>query len=105
MRFPSVRFTIRSLMIAVGILAGVLALEPVLFHCAAEEVRSGDEHYIWGEAVTVWVVLNVALSLPIGLAAMLVWASVRSWRAPKSPGLNHGSGLVQEHRVPSARPQ
>jgi hypothetical protein len=62
------------MMIAVGIVAAVLALEPLLFHYAAEEVTSGDEHYIWGEAVTVWVALNIALSVPIGITAIIVRA-------------------------------
>ena len=66
MRLRRVQFTLRSVMIAIGIIAVVLAMEPFLFHFAAEEVRSGDPTYIWGEAVTVWVILNIALSVPIG---------------------------------------
>ena len=50
MPLPKTRFTIRSAMIAVGIAAVLLAVEPVLFHYAAEVVQSGDPEYIWDEA-------------------------------------------------------
>ncbi len=69
MRLPRVRFTVRQMMTAVAVAAAVLYLEPFLFHFAAEEVRSGDPTYIWSEAVTVWVILNVAISIPIGVIA------------------------------------
>lgn len=68
-----VRLTIWRLMVAVGVVAPVLAAEPLLFRFAAEVVRSGDEEYIWGEAVAVWIIVNVALSPLIGLAALVVW--------------------------------
>jgi hypothetical protein len=77
MQFPRARFTIGWLMIAVGIVAPVLAVEPVLFHHAAEEVRSGDADYIWGEAVTVWLILNILLSIPIGVVAAMIRGRMR----------------------------
>jgi len=74
-----VRFTLRSVVIAVGIIAGVLAVEPVLFHYAVELVRSHDD-YLWNEAVTVWVILNIALSLPTGMTIAIVRAAMRDHR-------------------------
>jgi hypothetical protein len=77
-RLPRVRFTLRSLMIAVGIAALVLALEPFLFHYAVELVKSHDDYdYLWDEAVTVWVILNLALCLPIGMTVAIVRAAMR----------------------------
>ena len=58
MRPPRVRFTVRSTMIAVLILAVVLAGEPFLFDFAAAEVSPGDEHYIRGEVGAVGVSLT-----------------------------------------------
>jgi hypothetical protein len=72
MHFNRLRIKLAAAMLAVGIAAVVLALERLLFHNVAEAVRSGDEQYICSEAVTVWVLLNIALSLPIGLIAVLI---------------------------------
>jgi hypothetical protein len=75
-RLRKVRFTLRSLMIAVGIVAMVLAVEPFLFHYAVELVKSHDD-YLWNEAVTVWVILNIALLLPIVWSAAIARAVMR----------------------------
>jgi hypothetical protein len=65
MRPPRVRFTIRSMMIAVGIVAVGLAGELFLSRPAAREVSShADGDYLWGEAVTAWIILNVVLVAP-----------------------------------------
>jgi len=76
MPLPKVRFRIRSVMIAVAIVAVVLAVEPVMFHYAAEEVRSGDPEYILGEAVTVWVMLNIPFALAVGCTVLLLRAAL-----------------------------
>jgi len=41
MHLQRVRFTIRSMMIAVGIAAAVLALERLLFHCVTSVGTAG----------------------------------------------------------------
>ena len=60
-------------MVAVGILGVIVASERFLFHQAVELVRSG-ERYILGEAVEVWVVLNVFF---IGIPSAMMWDVVR----------------------------
>jgi hypothetical protein len=60
-------------MASVGVVALVLAAEPPMYRFAAEVVSSGDEQYIWGEAVAVWIILNAALSPLIGLPVLVVW--------------------------------
>ena len=76
MHLPRVRFPLQSAMLAVGIVAVVLAVEAFLFHHAVELVDSHDD-YLWDEAVTVWVILNIALSLPTGLLAAIVRAGMQ----------------------------
>jgi len=76
MRLPRVRFTLRSMMIALGIVAVVLATERLLFHYAVSLVRSHNE-YLWHEAVAVWVVLNIALSLAMEMSGAIVRAALR----------------------------
>ena len=72
MRLPCVKFTLRSLMVAVGIVAVVLATERPLFHYAVDLVRS-DDVYLWHE-LGVWVILHLALALIIGMIAAIVRA-------------------------------
>ncbi len=76
MRLPRVRFTLRSMMIAMGIVAVTLATERLLFHYAVSLVRSHNE-YLWHEAATVWVILNITFSLPIGMSAAMVRAAMK----------------------------
>jgi hypothetical protein len=73
MSLPRVRFTIRSVMVAVGLVAVVLTVEPFLFRQAVESVKYHNE-YLWGNAVTVWIILNIALSLPIGITDAIIAA-------------------------------
>ena len=75
MRLPCVRFTVRRMMIAVAVVAVILTVESFLFDFAAEEVRSGDDHYHWGEAMTVWAILNIVLSIPVGLSVAILRAA------------------------------
>jgi hypothetical protein len=74
MRSPGIRFTLRSLMIALGIAAFVLALEPFFFHYAVELVKSHDE-YLWDEAVMVWVILNVLFGTSAAILALFLRAA------------------------------
>jgi hypothetical protein len=76
MRKPRVRFTVRSIMTALGALAAILAMERPLFQYAVSLVTSHNE-YLWDEAVTVWVILNIALSLPIALSVAIVRAATK----------------------------
>jgi hypothetical protein len=76
MQLPTVRFTIRSLMIAVGIVALVLALESALFHFAVVTVRPSPEDFNPDEAVGVWMILNLAVALEMGLAVAMIRAAV-----------------------------
>jgi hypothetical protein len=64
------------MMIALGIVAVALATERLLFQYAVSLVSSHNE-YLWHEAVTVWVILNIALSLPIGLLAAIFWVAMK----------------------------
>jgi hypothetical protein len=77
-RLPGVRFTVRRVMVAVAIVAVALATERFLAHLAVEFVierhSDGTWEYIEGEAVTVWVVLNALLSIPIGFGAAAIRA-------------------------------
>ncbi len=73
MVFPIMRFTIRSVMVAVGLVAVFLVLEPLLFHGAVGMVKSHDE-YLLSEAMPVWIVLNVIF---IGIPAPIIWAMVK----------------------------
>ncbi len=63
-------------MIVVGVVAVILAVEPILFRAAVQLVKSHDD-YLWNEAVTVWVILNIALLLPIVLSAACARAAMR----------------------------
>jgi hypothetical protein len=76
MRLPRGKFTLKSMMIALGIVAVVLATERLLFDYAVSLVESHND-YLWHEAVTVWVILNIALSLPIGTSAAIVRAAMK----------------------------
>ncbi len=91
MRLPRVRCTLRSIMIALGILALLLGTERLLFHYAVSLVASHND-YLWNEAVTVWVTLNIALSLPIGLSAAIVRAATKDQaEARRAHRVNHRS--------------
>ncbi len=64
-----VRFTIRSAMIAVALVAVLLVLEPLFFRHAADLVKSHHEYLLW-EAVVGWIVLNI---LFIGIPVAAIW--------------------------------
>jgi hypothetical protein len=66
---PNMRFTIRSMMVAVGLVAIFLVLEPFFFRQAVELVKSHNDYLLW-EAVTAWIVLNI---LFIGIPAAAIW--------------------------------
>lgn len=66
-----VPLSIRSVMVAVGIVAVILAGERFLIHEAVELVSSGDR-YIWKEAVRAWIVLNIACIVCIGILAATI---------------------------------
>ena len=74
-RLPRIRYSLRSAMIAVGVFALLLAVEPFLFHQAVELVKSHDE-YLLDEAILAWVILNIALFVPIGIIAGIIAAAV-----------------------------
>jgi hypothetical protein len=59
-------------MLAIAVAGVVLALEPVFFHYAVNLVRSGESDYIWSEAVTVWLIMNVGLTLLVGGTVRIV---------------------------------
>jgi len=63
-------------MIVVVVVAVILAVEAILFQAAVQLVKSHDD-YLWNEAVTVWVILNIALLLPIVLSAACARAAMR----------------------------
>ncbi len=67
MRRRRLLFTMRTMMIAVAIVAVILAVEAILFHAAVQLVKSHDD-YLWNEAVTVWGILNLALIIPSAVA-------------------------------------
>ena len=67
-------------MLAVAIVALVLAVEPVLFRQAAKEAVSDDGAYLRGEAVTLWVTMNIVLAIPFGLWAAMLWDKRRTRR-------------------------
>jgi hypothetical protein len=69
MRLPTIRFKLRSLMSAAVGIAVILAVEAIFFQAAVQMVKSHDD-YLWNEAVTVWVILNIAVILPPA-----VWAA------------------------------
>jgi hypothetical protein len=65
-------------MVTVGIVAVLLAAERFLFDCAVELVKSHDE-YLRDEAVTVWAILNIPLSLLVWMTTAFVRAAGRDW--------------------------
>ncbi len=67
MRLPRVRFTVRRMMVAVGIVAILLVMEINVAAYARNLVSDlGDgEDYIQGEAVTVWAILQVPMILAL----------------------------------------
>ncbi len=81
-------------MVTVAVVAVILSLEPFLFQYAVDEVRSGDTHYIWDEAVTVWIILNVAITIAIGAIVTFFHAALQDRRVRCAdhlrPGLEHG---------------
>ena len=67
--------TTRRWMVAVAAVALVLAHERFLYRCTAQAVSShADGEYIWGEAVTVWIILNVVLFVPVGMISQMARA-------------------------------
>lgn len=64
MPLTRLRFTLRSMMLAVGIVAVVVVGEMELFKYAAYEVGDGWDHgYLIHEALEVWVFLNAGILL------------------------------------------
>jgi len=75
MRTSRVRLTVRTMMIAVAAVALVLAVERFLYRSATRAVSShAESDYIWGEAVTVWLILNVALLVHVGMISQMARA-------------------------------
>jgi hypothetical protein len=73
MGLPRVRFTVRRMMLAVGVLASVLAGERLLYLYSANLVSSAPkEGHLWGEAVAAWTILNALVALPVCVAVGLV---------------------------------
>jgi hypothetical protein len=68
-----VRFTIRSMIVAVGLVAVFLVLEPFLFHGSVQMVKSDREYHL-SEVVWVWIVLNVVF---VGIPGAMIWDMVR----------------------------
>jgi hypothetical protein len=83
-RLPRVRFTMRRLMIAVAVVAVILTAESFLFDIATDGVRSDDDPYPLGEAASVWVILNVVLSIPIWMSVAIIRAALSARARPKS---------------------
>ena len=73
MRLPGVRYSLRSVMIAVGFFAVLLAVEPFLFHQAVELVKS-DDKYLLDEAILVWACLNIVF---VVIPGAMIWDMVR----------------------------
>ncbi len=65
------------MMIAFGILAGVVAVELILFQAAVQVVKSHDD-YLRREAVAVWVLWNVAVLVPTGILVAFSLAAKRN---------------------------
>jgi hypothetical protein len=89
MRLPRIWKSLRSVLIAVGVFAVLLAVEPFLFHQAVELVKSHDE-YLLDEAILTWVILNIALFVPIGILAGIIAAAIfgpldETTKGPGSP--------------------
>jgi hypothetical protein len=75
MQSPGVRLTGGTMMIAVVAATLILVAERFLYRSAAHAVSShSDGDYIWGEAVTVWLILNIVLSVPAGMIAQMTRA-------------------------------
>jgi hypothetical protein len=64
------------MMIALAIVAMAMATERFLFHYAVSLARSHGD-YLWHEAVTVWIILNIALALPIGTSVAIIRAAMK----------------------------
>ena len=75
-RLPRVRFTLRRLMVAVAIVAVILTAESFLFDIATGGVRSDDDPYPLGEAASVWIILNVVLSIPTWMSVVMIRAAL-----------------------------
>jgi hypothetical protein len=82
MRLLRIRFKLRLLMSAVASIAVILAVEAIFFQAAVQMVKSHDE-YLLNEAVTVWVILNIAIILPAVWAAACARAALRDHAQPQ----------------------
>jgi len=78
MRLPRVRFTVRTMTIAVAAVAVVLAVERFLYRIAARAVGSvADGGDSCEEAVTVWLFFNIALPFAAVIGFRIFLAFIR----------------------------
>ena len=75
MRAPRMRFTVRRMMGVVAVVALKLAVQSSLNHLAVQEVRSGDESEFRGHSINVRFLLNVLVSIVVGLAVAIIGAA------------------------------
>jgi hypothetical protein len=78
MKVRSIRFKVRSAMIAVAIAAVFLACERLLFQFAEAEARLESDHYTWAEVTTLWLFLNLALLILLVLVGVYVSSMLQS---------------------------
>ena len=80
-------YKVRTLMIAVAVIALGLALERVLFSAAVWAVTTHRRPVIFEEALLVWVFLNAAGALTLGsiVYAMFVLYAIRRRRREHRP--------------------
>lgn len=75
MRMPRVRFTVRWMMGVVAVVALMLGVQSFLNDLAVREVRSGDEPDLRGHSTNVLLLLNVLVSMVVGLAVAIIGAA------------------------------
>ncbi len=75
MRVPRVRFTVRRMMGLVAVVALMLAVQSFLNDLAVGEVRSGDEPNLPGDSINVQLLLNVLVSMVVGLSVAIIGAA------------------------------
>ena len=76
MRVPRVRFTVRRMMGVVAVMALMLGVQSFLDDLAVGEARSGDEPDLRGRSIHVMVLLNVLVSMVVGLAVAIIGAAL-----------------------------
>ena len=73
--YARLTLTLGRLMIAVVAIASFLALERLLYRSAVRALSSHAEgDYYWGEAMTVWLILNIVLAVPVGMIGQMAQA-------------------------------